>query len=39
MGVAKKYSSVSKAIDVWSKALRVTIEAPDPIIQVINCDQ
>tara|TARA_A100001037_G_C14997633_1_gene565481 strand:- start:527 stop:715 length:189 start_codon:yes stop_codon:yes gene_type:complete len=39
MGVAKKHSSVSKAIDVWSKGLGMAAEAPHPVIQVIHCDE
>ena len=39
MRIFKKHALLGEAVDVWGLGVRVTIEAADPVIQVINSDE
>ena len=36
MGLFKKHAALGKGIDVWCLSLRVSTEATDPVVQIID---
>ncbi len=39
MGILEKYALLGEAVDVWGLRVGVAIEAADPVVQVVNCDE
>ena len=39
MGLFKKYTALGQGIYVWCLSLRVTVEAADPVIEVVHGDE
>ena len=39
MGLFKKYTTIGQGIYVWCLGLRVSIEATDPVVEVVHGDE
>lgn len=39
MSVIEKYAGGRQPVQVWSPGLWVTVEATDPVVQIVDCNE